>query len=175
MKFIFRSLCNIFAWNLKFRERADQSFHGFTAPTYPPPASESFLIRENLEIHRATSFYKYSLSRDEFWKKKKKEESFATVEIVVIGAKLQFFIPASSVPHDVHRRAKEHEKLAKFAANLYKTVRALTALNPLYVFSAEAFTDIYLEAEDYRRSILSQDKREQDKLIEKRYESSPRN
>ncbi|XP_043507557.1 cytoplasmic dynein 2 heavy chain 1 [Frieseomelitta varia] len=69
---------------------------------------------------------------------------------------------------DVTRRAKEHEKLAKFAANLYKTVRGLTALNPLYVFSAEAFTDIYLEAEDYRRSILSQDKREQDKLIEKR-------
>ena len=139
-----------------------------------PPARESFLIRKNLEIHRATSFYKYSLSRDEFLKKKKKRkgESFARVGIVVIGTKLQFFIPASSVPYDVHRRAKEHEKLAKFAANLYKTVRGLTALNPLYVFSAEAFTDIYLEAEDYRRSILSQDKMEQDKLIEKRYESS---
>lgn len=36
------------------------------------------------------------------------------------------------------------------------------------MFSAEAFTDIYLEAEDYRKSILSQDKREQDKLIERR-------
>lgn len=70
--------------------------------------------------------------------------------------------------YTVYRRAKEHEKLAKFAANLYKTVRGLTALSPLYVFSAEAFTDIYLEAEDYRKSILSQDKREQDKLIEKR-------
>lgn len=58
--------------------------------------------------------------------------------------------------------------MAKFAANLYKTVRGLTALSPLYVFSAEAFTDIYLEAEDYRKSILSQDKREQDKLIERR-------
>ncbi|XP_050496495.1 cytoplasmic dynein 2 heavy chain 1 [Bombus huntii] len=69
---------------------------------------------------------------------------------------------------DVTRRAKEHEKLAKFAANLYKTVKGLTALSPLYVFSAEAFTDIYLEAEDYRKSILSQDKREQDKLIERR-------
>ncbi|XP_017764042.1 PREDICTED: cytoplasmic dynein 2 heavy chain 1 [Eufriesea mexicana] len=69
---------------------------------------------------------------------------------------------------DVTRRAKEHEKLAKFAASLYKTVRSLTALSPLYVFSSEAFTDIYLEAEDYRRSILSQDKREQDKLVEKR-------
>ncbi|XP_078052127.1 dynein cytoplasmic heavy chain beethoven [Augochlora pura] len=69
---------------------------------------------------------------------------------------------------DVSRRAKDHEKLAKFAASLYKTVRALTALSPLYVFSAEAFTDIYLEAEDYRNSIVSEDKKEQDKLIEKR-------
>ncbi|XP_076387639.1 dynein cytoplasmic heavy chain beethoven [Megachile rotundata] len=69
---------------------------------------------------------------------------------------------------DVTRRAKEHEKLAKFAASLYKTVKALTALSPLYVFSAEAFTDIYLEAESYRGSILSEDKREQDKAIEKR-------
>nr|XP_033320776.1 cytoplasmic dynein 2 heavy chain 1 [Megalopta genalis] len=69
---------------------------------------------------------------------------------------------------NVSRRAKEHEKLAKFAASLYKTVRALTALSPLYVFSAEAFTDIYLEAEDYRNSIVSEDKKEQDKLIEKR-------
>ncbi|XP_031838829.2 dynein cytoplasmic heavy chain beethoven isoform X1 [Nomia melanderi] len=69
---------------------------------------------------------------------------------------------------NVSRRAKDHEKLAKFAANLYKTVKALTALSPLYVFSAEAFTDIYLEAEDYRNSILSEDKKEQDKLIEKR-------
>ncbi|CAK9809936.1 Cytoplasmic dynein 2 heavy chain 1 [Anthophora quadrimaculata] len=69
---------------------------------------------------------------------------------------------------DITRRAKEHEKLAKFAANLYKIVKCMTALSPLYVFSAEAFTDIYLEAEDYRRSILSGDKREQDKLIEKR-------
>lgn len=58
--------------------------------------------------------------------------------------------------------------MAKFAANLYKTVRGLTALNPLYVFSAEAFTDIYLEAEDYRKTILSQDKKEQEKLVEKR-------
>lgn len=58
--------------------------------------------------------------------------------------------------------------MAKFAANLYKTVKALTALSPLYVFSAEAFTDIYLEAEDYRNSILSEDKKEQDKLIERR-------
>lgn len=66
------------------------------------------------------------------------------------------------------RRAKDHEKLAKFAASLYKTVKALTALSPLYVFSAEAFTDIYLEAEDYRSSVLSEDKREQDKAIEKR-------
>ncbi|KZC10148.1 Cytoplasmic dynein 2 heavy chain 1 [Dufourea novaeangliae] len=55
---------------------------------------------------------------------------------------------------NVTRRAKDHEKLAKFAANLYKTVKALTVLSPLYVFSAEAFTDIYLEAEDYRNSIL---------------------
>ncbi|XP_076748967.1 dynein cytoplasmic heavy chain beethoven [Xylocopa sonorina] len=69
---------------------------------------------------------------------------------------------------DVTRRAKEHEKLAKFAANLYKIVKSLTALSPFYVFSAEAFTDIYLTAEDYRKSILSQDKTEQDKLIEKR-------
>ncbi|XP_029051229.2 cytoplasmic dynein 2 heavy chain 1 [Osmia bicornis bicornis] len=69
---------------------------------------------------------------------------------------------------DVTRRAKDHEKLAKFAASLYKTVKALTALSPLYVFSAEAFTDIYLEAEDYRGSVLSEDKREQDKAIEKR-------
>lgn len=47
-------------------------------------------------------------------------------------------------------------------------MRGLTALNPLYVFSAEAFTDIYLEAEDYRKTILSQDKKEQEKLVEKR-------
>lgn len=52
------------------------------------------------------------------------------------------------------RRAKDHEKLAKFAASLYKTVKASIALSPLYVFSAEAFTDIYLEAEGYRSSIL---------------------
>ncbi|XP_017891098.1 cytoplasmic dynein 2 heavy chain 1 isoform X2 [Ceratina calcarata] len=69
---------------------------------------------------------------------------------------------------DVTRRAKEHEKVAKSAANLHKILKSLTALNPLYVFSAEAFTDIYLQAEDHRRSVLSQDKKEQDSLIEKR-------
>lgn len=54
-------------------------------------------------------------------------------------------------------------------------MRGLTALNPLYVFSAEAFTDIYLEAEDYRKTILSQDKKEQEKLVEKRLVNGSKN
>ncbi|XP_043268031.1 cytoplasmic dynein 2 heavy chain 1 [Venturia canescens] len=70
---------------------------------------------------------------------------------------------------NVSKRAKEHEKLAKFAAHLFKAVRALSNLSPLYVFSAEAFTDIYLEAEAARESLVTADKKEQESLIEKNF------
>lgn len=69
---------------------------------------------------------------------------------------------------NVSKRAKEHEKLAKFAAHLFKAVRALSNLSPLYVFSAEAFTDIYLEAEAGRNSLVSTDKKELESLMEKK-------
>lgn len=69
---------------------------------------------------------------------------------------------------DVTRRMKEHEKLAKFAASFFKTVRFLSSLSPLYVFSNEALTDIYLEAEKDRNSLKSDDKVERDKYLEKR-------
>ncbi|XP_066585667.1 cytoplasmic dynein 2 heavy chain 1 [Prorops nasuta] len=45
----------------------------------------------------------------------------------------------------VSRRTKEHENFAKFAAQLYQAVKALMNLSPLYVFSFEAFTDLYLD------------------------------
>ena len=69
---------------------------------------------------------------------------------------------------DVTRRMKEHEKLAKFAASFFKAVRFLSSLSPLYVFSNEALTDIYLEAEKDRQSLKSEDKVERDRYLEKR-------
>lgn len=68
---------------------------------------------------------------------------------------------------EISKRSKEHEKLAKFAANLFKAIKSLVLLNPLYVFSAEEFTDIYLEAESTRKKLADVDKKEQELLIEK--------
>ncbi|KAI4495703.1 hypothetical protein M0802_008538 [Mischocyttarus mexicanus] len=69
---------------------------------------------------------------------------------------------------DISKRIESRERLAKFAANVYKAVKGLTSLNPLYVFSTEAFTDIYLEAESTRSIAISDERREQDRLVEKR-------
>ena len=69
---------------------------------------------------------------------------------------------------NVTKRSKEHEKLAKFAAHLFKAVKVISNLCPLYVFSAEAFTDIYLEAEMNRDSFVTSDKKELETFIEKK-------
>lgn len=50
------------------------------------------------------------------------------------------------------RRAKEHERLANFAANFYKSIKTLRELSPLYVFSFEAYTEIYLRATSHLKS-----------------------
>lgn len=68
---------------------------------------------------------------------------------------------------DVTRRMKEHEKLAKFAASFFKSVKFLNSLSPFYVFSNEVLTDIYLDAEKDRNS-LKEEKVEKDKYLEKR-------
>ncbi|XP_051159645.1 cytoplasmic dynein 2 heavy chain 1 [Leptopilina boulardi] len=68
---------------------------------------------------------------------------------------------------DVTRRMKEHEKLAKFAASFFKAVKFLNSLSPLYVFSNEALTDIYLDAEKDRNSLKADEKVERDKYLEK--------
>ncbi|KAL2743989.1 cytoplasmic dynein 2 heavy chain 1 [Vespula maculifrons] len=69
---------------------------------------------------------------------------------------------------DISKRMENGERLAKFAANVYKAVKGLTSLNPLYVFSTEAFTDIYLEAESTRSIAVAEERKEQDRLVEKR-------
>ncbi|CAD6239204.1 GSCOCG00008639001-RA-CDS, partial [Cotesia congregata] len=67
----------------------------------------------------------------------------------------------------VTQRAREHEKLAKFAAQLFKPVKALAYLNPLYVFSVEAYAEIYLEAEKHRK-LIDGDSKEADGQAEKK-------
>lgn len=69
------------------------------------------------------------------------------------------------------RRAKDHEKFARFAANVYETVKGLTLLSPLYVVSAEAYTDICLKAVQGDSTSANEDreKKESQSLIEKRY------
>lgn len=69
---------------------------------------------------------------------------------------------------NVTKRMKEHEKLAKYAASFFKAVKFLNSLSPLYVFSNEMLTDIYLEAEKDRNSLKADDKGERDKYLEKR-------
>ncbi|KAL2712648.1 cytoplasmic dynein 2 heavy chain 1 [Vespula squamosa] len=69
---------------------------------------------------------------------------------------------------DISKRMESGERLAKFAANIYKAVKGLTSLNPLYVFSTEAFTDIYLEAESSRSIAVAEERKEKDRLVEKR-------
>lgn len=68
----------------------------------------------------------------------------------------------------ISKRSKEHEKLAMFAANLFEAIKSLTLLNPLYVFSAEAFTDIYLEAESMRKNLIDADREKNELLIQKK-------
>ncbi|XP_024946848.1 cytoplasmic dynein 2 heavy chain 1 isoform X2 [Cephus cinctus] len=68
----------------------------------------------------------------------------------------------------VSRRAKDHEPLAKFAAHLFEAVKSLRYLSPLYVFSAEAFTDIYLEAGDTRNSVYEEKADESRKIMKKK-------
>lgn len=67
----------------------------------------------------------------------------------------------------VTKRSKDHEKLAKFAASLYKAIKSLASLSPLYVFSVDAFTDIYLEAASEKNTTINDDKKEQDSYSEK--------
>ncbi|KAG7197215.1 hypothetical protein KM043_000132 [Ampulex compressa] len=62
---------------------------------------------------------------------------------------------------NISRRAKNHERTATFAAKLYKSLMALITLNPLYVFSTEAFMDIYLEAESLENTIVLENTAEQ--------------
>ncbi|XP_015119188.1 cytoplasmic dynein 2 heavy chain 1 [Diachasma alloeum] len=69
---------------------------------------------------------------------------------------------------EVSKRSKEHEKLAKFAAGVFKAVKSLTALSPLYVFSVDSFTEIYLEADAQRGQGGSSDAKEQESLVEKK-------
>lgn len=66
------------------------------------------------------------------------------------------------------KRFQAHEKLATLAAKLYKIVKAFSSSYSLYVFSAEAFSNIYLEAEANRSSFKSNDEKETDKALEKR-------
>ncbi|XP_046488904.1 cytoplasmic dynein 2 heavy chain 1 [Neodiprion pinetum] len=47
---------------------------------------------------------------------------------------------------EVAKRAEQHAAFATFAAGLYEAVKDLPRLGPLYVFSAEEFTFIYLKA-----------------------------
>lgn len=69
------------------------------------------------------------------------------------------------------RRAKDHEKFAQFAANVYETIKGLTLLSSLYIVSTEAYTDICLKAVQDDISFTNEDKekRESQGLIEKRY------
>lgn len=69
------------------------------------------------------------------------------------------------------RRAKDHEKFAQFAANVYETIQGLILLSSLYVISTEAYTDICLKAVQDDVSFTNEDreKRESRGLIEKRY------
>lgn len=69
------------------------------------------------------------------------------------------------------RRAKDHEKYAQFAANVYETLKGLTLLSSLYVISTEAYTDICLKAVQNDVSFTNEDreKRESGDLLEKRY------
>ncbi|XP_029665147.1 cytoplasmic dynein 2 heavy chain 1 [Formica exsecta] len=48
--------------------------------------------------------------------------------------------------NEISRRAKDHEKFAQFAANVYETIKGLTLLNSLYIVSTEVYTDICLKA-----------------------------
>ncbi|KAL6266424.1 hypothetical protein P5V15_003274 [Pogonomyrmex californicus] len=70
----------------------------------------------------------------------------------------------------VARRAKDHEKFAQFAADVYETIKGLTLLSPLYVISTEAYTDICLKAVqgDMYSSDEDKEKRGSRSLIEKR-------
>lgn len=67
------------------------------------------------------------------------------------------------------RRAKEHEKFAQFAADVYETIRGLTLLSPLYVISTEAYTNICLKAvQGDRTSAGDKETRESRSRIERR-------
>lgn len=70
-----------------------------------------------------------------------------------------------------YRRAKDHEKFAQFAANVYETIKGLTLLSSLYVVSAEAYMDICLKAVQSDSFSASEEKEESNSLIEKRYAS----
>ncbi|XP_023289902.1 cytoplasmic dynein 2 heavy chain 1 [Orussus abietinus] len=61
---------------------------------------------------------------------------------------------------EVSRRAEKRLPLARFAAELFEAVQRLATLNPLYVFSAEAFADVYLEAEAFEASLAAEDRSE---------------
>ena len=68
---------------------------------------------------------------------------------------------------DIGKRSREHERLAKFTAILYKFVRSFAALSSLYVFTSEALTEIFLEAERTRAGLESASRDEREKVLEK--------
>ncbi|KMQ91499.1 cytoplasmic dynein 2 heavy chain 1-like protein [Lasius niger] len=74
--------------------------------------------------------------------------------------------------NEASRRAKDHEKFAQFAANVYETIKGLTLLSPLYIISTEVYTDICLKAVRDDGSFAGEDRREKREsnrsLIEKR-------
>ncbi|KAF7991046.1 hypothetical protein HCN44_000861 [Aphidius gifuensis] len=68
----------------------------------------------------------------------------------------------------ITKRSKDHERLAKYAALIFKAIKSLTSLSPLYVFSVEEFTEIYLEAVCERDTTTTNDKKEQEIYLEKK-------
>lgn len=67
----------------------------------------------------------------------------------------------------INKRCKEHERLAKFTAIIYRYVKSFAALTSLYVFTAETITDIYLEVERTRSNLQIANRDEREKSLEK--------
>lgn len=68
---------------------------------------------------------------------------------------------------EIGKRSKEHERLAKFSAILYKFVRSFAALSSLYVFTAEAISEIFLETERARVQMHGATRDEREKTLER--------
>jgi dynein heavy chain 2 len=68
---------------------------------------------------------------------------------------------------DVAKRSRDHERLAKFTAVLYKFVKCFATLSSLYVFTTEDISDIFSEAERGRKQLDSSSRDEREKLLER--------